>query len=463
MKKTFRPYQPDQLLILPPDLQEWLPDHHLARFVSDVVDTLDLIEILGAYDESRGQPPYHPLMMVKLLVYAYCVGTPSSRRIERATYEDVAFRVLAAGSHPDHDSIAAFRKRHLKALSRLFLQVLAICQRAGLVKLGHVALDGTKIKANASKHKAMSYARMSETEKRLMTEVEALLRQAEETDAAEDERFGKGKRGDELPAELARRESRLKKIQEAKAALEEEARQATQEKADTQKEKIAKQKQKAKKTGKKVGGHPIQVPDPAIAVPDSKAQRNFTDPDSRIMLDGASKSFIQGYNAQAAVDGKALIIVASSVTQKATDVQQLVPMIQRVAANLGHLPDKVLADAGYFSAANLLDPALAGVDLYVPPDRHKRNHSAMTSDPPPQEDAPLKEKMRHKLRTPEGQAIYKRRKAIPEPVFGQIKEIRGFRRFSLRGFEAVAQEWDLVCLTHNLLRLFRSGVNWKPA
>ena len=296
-----------------------------------------------------------------------------------------------------------------------------------------------------------------------MAEVEALLKQAEAVDEAEDARFGKGKRGDELPAELARRESRLKKIQEAKAALEEEARRAAEEKAERQKEKMAEREKKTRETGKKPGGHPIQVPDPASAVPDSKAQRNFTDPDSRTMLDGASKGFIQGYNAQAAVDAEAWIIVASSVTQKATDVQQLVPVMARVAANMGRLPDKVSADAGYFSAANLLDPSLAGVDLYVPPGRQKHGLPPDTPATPSPREASVKERMRDKLKTADGHAVYKMRKAIPEPVFGQIKEARGFRRFSFRGFEAVAQEWDLVCLAHNLLRLFRTGAGWKPA
>jgi hypothetical protein len=273
-------------------------------------------------------------MMVRLLLYGYCQGVVSSRKIERATHEDVAFRYLSADTHPDHDTIAAFRKRHLPALAGLFAQALQLCEKAGLVKLGHVAIDGTKIKANASKHKAMSYERMNETEQRLRQEVEELLRRAEETDAAEDAQYGKGKRGDELPAELARRESRLVKIREAKAALEQEAKEkAARQRAEAE-AKIAERREQEVRTGKKAGGHDPKVPDPEQAQPEAKAQRNFTDPESRIMVDGANKgSFIQAYNAQAAVDSQAQVIVAAEITQAGNDSQQLVPMIGQVAAN----------------------------------------------------------------------------------------------------------------------------------
>jgi len=319
MNKTFRPYTLDQHLLLPPDMREWLPEGDLALFISDVVDELDLSAIYRAYDtgDGRGQPPYHPAMMVKLLVYAYCTGLPSARKIERATYRDVAFRVLAADQHPDHDSLAEFRKRHLSALAGLFVQVLQLCHRAGLVKLGHVALDGTKVKANASKHKAMSYGRMEETERRLEQEVQALLRQAEQVDAAEDVEYGPGRRGDELPAELARRESRLGKIRAAKAALEAEAKAQAAETAESGRAKLAAREQRV---GSAKGGGP-KIPDPEQARPAPTAQRNFTDPDSRIMKDGATKSFEQAYNAQAAVDGPHQIIVACGVTQAAADVR----------------------------------------------------------------------------------------------------------------------------------------------
>jgi transposase len=468
MTKRFKPYQPDQLLLLPPDLQDWVPEDHLVRFLSDVVDTLDLGDIERRYREPAGQPPYHPAMLVKVLLYAYCTGMPSSRRIQKATWEDVPMRFLSAHAHPDHSTIAEFRKRHLPALARLFVQVLAICKTAGLVKLGHVALDGTKIKAHASKHKAMGYGRMTDTEQRLAGEVEALLAEAKTVDAAEDARYGKGKRGDEIPKDLARRGSRLAKIREAKAVLEAFAREKAAVKAAEQQAKLDAWEQKAAETDKKPGGKPPAVIDPTTAVPDPKAQRNFTDPESRIMKDGASKSFEQAYNAQIVVDDTAHIIVATGVTQEANDKRQLVPMLEKLVAT-GYQPEKASADAGYFSAEAIQDERLAGIDLFVPPDRQKHGSPSLEAVEPGtglcslEPDATVIERMRYKLRTAAGKAVYKMRKALPEPVFGQIKEVRGFRRFSFRGLAAVTHEWDLICLTHNLLRLFRSGANWRPA
>jgi len=449
MNKTFRPYDLNQRLLLPPDLRDWLPEGHLALFISDVVDELDLSAVVQAYEgESRGQPPYHPAMMVKLLLYAYCIGKPSSRKIERATYEDVAFRVLAADQHPDHDSLAEFRKRHLAALAELFVQVLRLCQAAGLVKLGHVALDGTKIKANASKHKAMSYARMEEAERRLEGEVQALLAQAQQVDTVEDAEYGRGRRGDELPAELARRESRLAKIRAAKTALEQEARAHAAAAAAAAQVKLAAREQRV---GSAKGGVP-KLPDPEQARPEPTAQRNFTDPDSRLMIDRATKSYAQAYNAQAAVDGQAQIIVACGVTQSAVDAGQFVPMFRQIRQHLGQKPAVGLADAGYFSEANLTAPELAGVALYVPPDRQPHGETGRSS----RAASPLAEAMRAKLQMAEGHGVYALRKAIVEPVFGQIKEVRRFRRFSFRGVVKVTAEWVLICLTHNLLKLFRA-------
>lgn len=458
MTKTFRPYTLDQQLLLPPDMRAWLPEGDLALFISDVVDELDLSGIYAAYEsgEGRGQPPYHPAMMVKVLLYAYCIGTPSSRKIERATYRDVAVRVLAGDQHPDHDSIAEFRKRHLDALAALFVQVLRLCQAAGLVTLGHVALDGTKLKANASKHKAMSYARMEETERRLEAEVRALLEQAQQVDAAEDAQYGPGRRGDELPAELARRESRLAKIRAAKAALQAEAHARAAQAAEAGRAKRAAREQRV--GGAK--GRPAQVPDPAQAQPAPTAQRNFTDPESRIMVDGATKEFVQGYNAQAAVDSQAQVIVACGVTQAAADVEQFVPMLEQVAVHLGQLPAQVTADAGYFSEANLTAPQFAAIDFYVPPDRHPHGRGPAAGR---SRQGPFSAAMRTKLQTAAGRAVYARRKTIPEPVFGQIKQGRGFRRFWLRGVGKVRGEWGLICLTHNLLKLFRVGPCPAPA
>ena len=465
MAKRFRTDHLDQGLLLPPSLHDWLPERHLARFVAEVVETLDLQAIYRSYEgDGRGLAAYQPTMMVRMLLYGYCLGVVSSRKIERATYEDVGFRFLSADAHPDHDTIAAFRARHLPALAALCVQALRLCEKAGLVKLGHVAIDGTTIKANASKHQAMSYARMTETEARLQQEVEALLRRAAEVDAAEDAQYGPGERGDELPAELARREVRLAKIREAKAALEQEARdRAAQQRAEAEAH-IAARAEQAAQTGKKVSGRAPEVPDPATATPAPKAQRNFTDPESRIMPDGANKgSFIQAYNAQAAVDSHAQIMVAADITQQANDRQQLVPIIAQVQANVGCVPEAVSADAGYWSEANVTDPGVAGIDLHIATGRQKHGDPPGPIDEPLADHASAKEAMRHKLRTAAGHAIYTRRKAIVEPVFGQTKERRGFRRFSFRGTARVRAEWRLICLTGNLLKLFRAGWSPQPA
>ena len=322
MSKTYLPYDPDQQLLLPQALQEWLPDDHLAYFISDIVDQLDLSEITARYEqERRGGPPYNPRMMVKVLLYGYCIGVSSSRRIAQRLYEDIAFRVLAANNTPDFRTISDFRKDHLEALSGLFLQVLMLCCQAGLVKLGHVALDGTKVRANASKHQAMSYQRMKEKEGQLQGEVDELLRQAQEVDEEEDRRYGRDQRGDELPEELAFREGRLEKIREAMAALAAEA-QAAAEQAETE--------------GK---AHP--------GVPEDQAQRNFTDPESRIMPAAGGKDFLQAYNCQAVVDHEHQVIVATRATNVASDKQQAVVMIGEAIANTGKVPREVSADAGY--------------------------------------------------------------------------------------------------------------------
>jgi hypothetical protein len=380
--------------------------------------------------------------------------------MERATYEDVAFRYLAADQHPDHDTIADFRKAHLASLSQLFVQVLRLCQKAGLVKLGHVALDGTKIRANASKHKAMSYERMEKAEKELAEEVEALLAEAARVDAEEEGKYGKGKRGDELPEELARRERRLEKIREAKAALEQEAREEAESKKAEVEAQLQERAKQERERGRKLGGRPPQAPEPEQAKPEPRAQRNFTDPDSRIMKDGATKEFVQAYNAQAVVDGEAQVIVVASVTQEANDKKQLVPMLKEVKVQMGSPPQQATADAGYFSEPNVTDSKLQEIDLFVAPDRQKHGEKLPGATGPPPPEASVAEQMRHKLRTPEGRAVYKLRKAVVEPVFGQIKEQRGFRRFLLRGLAKVEAEWKMICATHNLLKLFRSG--WSP-
>lgn len=460
--RTFKAYSPEQIYLLPPNLAEWLPEGHLASFISDVVDQLDLREIFISYEkgDERGAPPYHPAMMLKLLVYGYCTGKPSSRKIEKATWEEVSYRVLSADQHPDHDSIAEYRRRHLLVLAGLFLQVLKLCQAAGLVKLGHVALDGTKVKANASKHKAMSYDRMGKAEAQLEKEIAVLLTEAENVDDDEDAKYGKGKRGDELPDELKRRESRLAKIRAAKAALEAEAKATASAQAKEVLEKLAKRAKEEARTGKKASGTPPVVPNPEMTIPEAKAQKNFTDPESRIMKDGASKGFEQAYNAQIVVDSKAQIIVAADITQESNDKKQLVPMVVKVKENLGSSPDNVSADAGYFSESNITAKELEDFNLYIPPDRQKHGEKVLPVDEEIAEELSVADQMRDKLRTEAGHEIYRFRKVIVEPVFGQIKEARGFRRFSMRGLAKAKAEWALVCLTHNLLKLFRSG--WLP-
>jgi len=461
MGQNFIPDTVNQTLLFPPSLHDWLPEGHLARFLLDVVSALDLSAIYKSYQDKdgRGQPAYAPEMMVRLLLYGYANGVYGSRKIETRTFEDVAFRYLSGDQHPDHATIAEFRKRHLDALSGLFTQALLLCSEAGLVKLGHVSIDGTKIKANASKHKAMSYKRMNETEARLKQEIDALLATAEKTDAEEDAQYGKDRRGDELPAELQRRESRLKKITEAKAALEQESKEKSAQQRAEAEQKLAERAEQERRTGKKKRGRKPRVPDPEQAKPDDTAQHNFTDPESRIMPDGANKgSFVQGYNAQIAVDSASQVIVAAEVTQETNDKKQLVPMIALIAANLEQKPEKVSADTGYFSEANVTDESVKDVDLYIATGRDKHGDVVETNSDPPPSGASPKEAMREKLRTEAGRAVYKMRKAIVEPVFGQIKEQRGFRRFSLRGKENVSREWKLVCAVSNLLKLFRAAV-----
>ena len=467
MSKSFRTCDLDQPFLLPPSLQDWLPESHLARFIAELMRGLDLSKIYGHYGrrDGRGKAAYHPVMMVRLLLYGYCLGVTSSRRMEHASYDDIAFRYLCADQHPDHDTIADFRRQHAAVLAQLFTQILQLCDKAGLVKLGHVAIDGTKLQANASKHKAMSYNRMEEKEKQLRLEVEKLLAQAEATDAAEDALYGKGKRGDDLTGEMARRESRLKKIAEAKAALEQEARERAEAAKKVAESKLEDRLRKEQERGKKCGGHPPRIPDPEQARPEPAAQRNFTDPESRIMPDGGRKgSFVQAYNAQIAVDSAQQIIVAAEITQESNDKQQLAPMLERVAQNMGAKPRAATADTGYFSESQVTDDRVNGIELYVAigKQKHGEGQPSDVIDPgdlsvPSAEANSAKEKMKQRLKTEAGQALYKMRKAIVEPVFGQIKAARGIRYFLLRGFLKAGAEWKLICATHNLLKLFRSG------
>lgn len=443
--RTFRPYEPNQLLLLPPSLQDWLPEDHLVYFVADLVDELDLGPILKPYGPvTRGNAPYDPRMLVRVLLYAYAVGIPASRQIARELEENVAFRVLAANQQPDFRTISDFRQQHLAALTDLFVQVLRLCRQAGLVKLGHVALDGTKLKANASKHKAMSYERMGKEEARLQAEVETLLRQAEVADAQDDVTYGPDRRGDALPAAVARREQRLQTIRAAKAVLEQDAHAAAE---------LAQQARKAHAGATPRRGRPPLPPSPA---PDPKAQRNFTDPESRIMpASGAKGSFIQGYNCQAAVDATAQIIVAADVTDEPNDKQQAQPLLTQMMANTGQVPRIASLDAGYFSADTVTAIAALGCAPLIPPDRQSHTQAGPVAPcGRPSAGLSVAERMRRTLRTKRGRRLYARRKAIVEPVFGQIKQGRGFRQFLLRGLRKVRGEWALICTTHNMLKLW---------
>jgi transposase len=429
MAKNYRTYCPDQMLLLPPALQDWLPENHLSYFVSDVVDELDLSEIEKYYEkDDRGQPPYHPRMMTKVLVYAYCVGIFSSRRIQKRLIEDVAFRVLAAGNQPDFRTISDFRKIHHKALEGLFQQVLRLALKAGAIKVGRVALDGTKVKANASKHKAMSYGRMKDEERKLREEVRKLLAQANAADDEEDASYGKDKCGDELPEELSRRESRLQKIREAKRALEERAR----EEAEGE----GKSKEEAEE-----------------AKPKDKAQYNFSDPESRIMK--GTDGFVQAYNAQAVVESTTQLIVAQAVTQEANDKQQVEPMVAAIEQQSGQKPEELLADSGYCSDKNLEHLENKKIEAFVATDRQKHGEKEICKPGPLPKGATRVDRMKRKLQTKAGAAIYAARKSIVEPVFGQIKRARGFRQFNLRGIEKVRAEWAVVCMTHNILKIYR--------
>ena len=475
-----------QPFLLPPSPVEWLPEDHLAWFVLEVVQQLDLtaIEDVIQSKDPRGTTPYDPRMMTALLVYAYASGVRSSRKIERATYEDVAFRVLAGGQHPDHWTINNFRMTHWRAFKTFFVQVLRMAQRMGLLKLGRVALDGTKVQANASKHKAMSYDRMKKEIGRLEAEVEDLLKQAEAVDREED---AQDEAGRDLPSELRRREDRLRKIRAAREALEQEARQARAAELRGQEASlrakagdptVSPKKRKEARTlaGKRAAAAEALVPDPGEdddddddpdddlpqhrvkhsreGAPAEKAQQNFTDPDSRIMMQDGSH-FVQAYNCQALVD-EGQFILAEGVGNQSPDVDYLSPLVSRAIA-VDLVPEHLLADAGYWSAANAGFCAEVGIDAYISVERLRRAHERTYAVGPPPEDASPKECMRHKVATRAGAEMYGRRKVLPEPVFGQIKEERGFRRFSVRGLEKVRGEWSLVCLVHNLVKLWRAG------
>ncbi len=454
--KRFRPFEPDAVMLVPPSLDEWLPQNHLARFIAEIVETsLDLDRFYSSYRKVKGQPPYDPRLMVRVLLYGYCVGVRSSRELERACVDVVAFRWLCAQQTPDFRSIGRFRRRHLAALGNVFLQALELCRAAGMVSLGRVALDGTKVRANASGHKAMSYARLTEKQKVLAAEVSDLLAQAQAIDEAEDTRFGKDKRGDELPAELARRESRLVKMAQARASLEAEAAARARKEAQEKSREHGDDDDTSASKGQAAAENATVNP---------TAQRSFTDPDARIMKT-ADGSFHYCYNAQAVVDADHQVIIATRLTNIAVDVEQLSPTVEEIRSTVGSLPRQILADAGYSSAKNLAhaktiaDASDGTTEFFISTGRAR--HGERIPDVPRGRipaDATVRERMGRKLRTKNGRAVYARRKAIVEPVFGQIHTRQG-KHVLLRGLGQAQDEWNLLAGCHNLMKLFTMRTN----
>jgi|KBSMisStandDraft_5_1062788.scaffolds.fasta_scaffold12788_5 transposase len=443
MATTFRPYQPEQSLLLPASLTEWLPEDHLCYFIADAVEALDLGAFYARYEgDGRRRQPFDPRMMVKVLVYAYASGVFSSRRIARKLLEDVAFRVLGANNFPAHRTIREFRQLHLKEFSALFVQVVELAREAGLIKLGRLGVDGTKVRANASKHKAMSYGRMKDEEKRLKGEIAQLLKQAEAVDLAEDGEHGGDGDGGGLPEELKRREQRLQVIQAAKARLEERQRKADEAEG------------RFKDDGGITRGSTGRTCRRGLGVPQDQAQDNFTDPQSRIM--NTAEGFQQCYNGQAAVDEGSHLIVAADLTNNAADAGQLLPLLEQVQANTGARPQMTLADTGYASEETFLELESRGIEACVALGRENKDGRRIDA-----QVRPATVRMAQRLQSAEGQAHYRRRKTIPEPVFGWIKHALGFRRFSMRGVEAAKAEWQLVCMAVNLRRMQQMG--WAAA
>lgn len=447
MKSVFRKWDVDQGELFPPAFKDLVPPDHLVHFVRRIVgEDLDLSAIYSAYTASKGQPPYHPALMVALLLYGYCRGVYSSRKIELACEERLDFRALVGGERPDHSTIAEFRKRHGEALSQLFVQVLALCRDAGMVKMGHVALDGTKVRASASKHAAMSYKRMKQAEPKLAAEVDEWLKSAQKEDDDDDDQFGEGNRGDEIPEHIKAKARKLAKIRAAKQELE--------EKAQTEKERVERERaEREAEQGHKLSG---RKPKALEGVPNDNEQRNFTDPESRIMVVGGG--FEQCYNAQAAVDAESQVIVAEYVTDAAADNRQLIPLLQQIKANVDCDPEQVSADAGYCSEENLEYLETSTVDGYVATGRQRHGTASPTANEE-RNRRPRATRMREKLRSGGWESPYRLRKHTVEPVFGQIKGARGFRQFLRRGLRAVGEEWSLLATAHNLLKL----AAWQPA
>lgn len=445
MSGKFQPINRDTAYLLPPSLQDWLPEKHLARFVVDVVERLDLRELEVCYG-GGGKQPYHPAVLLALLFYGYATGVFSSRKLEQATYDSVAFRFITGDTHPDHDTIATFRKRFLTELEGLFVQLLVLSKVMGIFKLGNVSLDGTKVKANASKHKAMSWGYANRLEAQLRREVRELLRRAEQADADDELEI-------DIPDELARREDRLAAIEKAKAEIERRAQERFEAEQAEYEEKLKKRKEQEEKTGKKARG---RAPKPPQAGPRDKDQVNFTDEASRIMP--SAEGFVQAYNAQAAVDIDSHLIVENHLSQHPNDKQEIKPALERMNEMAGSLgtPEGLLADAGYFSEDNVQRCEAEEITPYISDSRERHNlpwNERFKPPPPCPEDADAVTAMAHRLRTREGKAVYAKRKSTVETVFGIIKEVLGFRQFNLRGLDSAQGEWNLVCMAWNLKRI----------
>jgi len=435
----------EQRMLMPYDLEDWLPENHLARFVVDVVDKLDMRWIYNQY-QGFGSTPYDPRMLLSLLFYGYSTGVFSSRKIESSTYDSVAFRFVAGNHHPDHDTISEFRKRFLGQIKGWFKEILLIGKELGLVKLGNIYIDGTKVQANASRHKAMSYEYIQKLEKQLEEEIEKLFDMAASKDESE-----KGSDLD-IPEELKLRKDRLVKIQEAKSVVEQRASERYQKEKEEYDAKMEQRKQKKEKTGKKPGGKEPKAPTEA---PNDKDQYNFTDPQSRIMK--TSKGFDQCYNGQAAVNGD-MVIVGAYSNSHANDKQEFIPAIESIPEGLLGEISTAVADTGYFSEKNIDDCQQMKIEPIISTSREKHNsflNNYLTQEPEPMQSITAVEKMAQKLKSQEGKEIYKKRKQTVEPVFGIIKEVLGFRRFSLRGEAQTDAEWSLVCSAYNLKRFFK--------
>lgn len=441
MARSCRPYCLDQIYLLPPSPSDWLPENHLVHFIVQVTQELDLKDLCSRYDKrhASGAPPYDPLLMLRLLLYAYCVGRRSSRQVEQAILDEIPFRYLSAGQQPDHSTIAAFRREHREAFSQLFGEVLRLCQKAGMVKLGAVAIDGTKMRANADRNQTLRYRKMAEEERQLQQRVQQILAEAEQVDQQEDAQYGKQGKAEALPPELATAQARLEKLRAARQRLAEEAAERAEAARKEREANGGKHADNAAKKRYQRAVRPVEGANP---------QCNLTDPDSKIMKNAAG-GFLQGYNAQAAVDGTAQVIVAAEVSSEPADQAQLVPMVKAVASE-GCAPAVILADAGYFSVVGLRDEALQNQKVLVNPESRlaqKQGKIRIRHE--------LAEQMRAELATEPGQQLYRQRAGIIEPVFACIKQARGIRGFLLRGLAAVRAEWRLICLTHNLLKLRR--------